>query len=896
MQTLLGDFVEHYTNNFGLKSKESIIILPSKRSVAELKHKFAEHQNAFWLPRIIDIVTFIKNISKLEILSQEDTLIEFYKVYTSNFKNHNTESFENIYPWASVLINDFNEIDRFLLNTSQFFEHHKSLKKLNYFGEEETDMIKSYIKFWENLPHYYNKFKAHCLNSNFAYQGLAYRIASENIDSYLKKQESSIFFVGFNALNKAEECIFETCLKNNLGYIAWDIDDNILLDQSHPANTFIKKYHHQWSAYKDRFIKFNNKNYSSEKSISIISSQKNIGQAKAVSRILKNINSDNNTKTAIVLNDENLLSPILNSIPDDLHEVNITMGLSLNKSPISDFFTLILDQQLKKEETLSHDLVSTLLHHKLLNYQSSKNIDAVKSYLLNNGLLKYSIKEINQLFQSDNLAKKVFSCLKHFNKPSDFLRTVVDFISSLLDDQITPFKQYLLAYQKIFLNLRTVSELNPELSLMALKLLFKDYEKSEKLSFKGEKHKGLQIMGMLESRLLDFDNVIFVSVNEGVIPAGKTDNSYITYDLKKQYGLPTYTEKDAIYAYHFFRLIQRSKNCYMIYDSDQSGFNKGERSRFLSYLEVFKSPNHKLISNAFSLSTSLKPKEAITFKKSAEVLAKLKKLVEQGLSPTALSAYIRNPIQFYKRYVLGIKETENFEEILNYKHFGTIIHESIEELYPSQNQYLNEADLELLCKKTPNVLQSKFEKIYSQDVHKFGSNRIQYEIAKGSLLRFLNKEKETLKKSDLFIQDIEKPVESIIKINNQNIKLKGHIDRIDKYNNELRIIDLKTGNVQPKHLKFNDYTQLISDDEYAKAFQILFYALVYSKNYDTDNLNAGIISFKNLNQWFMPLNFDGKTTINQSILIEFEHYLHQLISEILDPNIPFKEKDVNFES
>ncbi len=455
------------------------------------------------------------------------------------------------------------------------------------------------------------------------------------------------------------------------------------------------------------------------------------------------------------------------------------------------------------------------------------------------------------------------------------------------------FKQYLTAFRNVFTELEQTFKAHPHLSFMAFNIIFKEKLQSEKLSFKGSKLKGLQIMGMLETRLLDFDHIILTSVNEGIIPSGKTDNSYIPYTLKKQYSIPTHTEKDAIYAYHFFRLLQRAKKCYLIYDNDQSGFNKGEQSRFITYLEVFKSPKHHLTKQQFSLSTKLKAKDLVEIEKTPDIILELNSLAKSGFSPTALTTYILNPILFYRRYVLKIKETEKFEDIISHKDFGTLIHNTLEEMYKDIGS-LDKKKLQAFKSKTDKLLKTTFDDIYARGDYDSGANRIQLEIAKAYLDKFFDKEFQSLQKSKTEILSIEEPVSTIFKTSKNKVMLKGKIDRVDKHAEDLRIIDLKTGKVEGKDLKFKDFEDLISDYDYSKAFQILFYALVYFKTHNVTNISAGIISFKNLNAWYMPLEYNSSKGINREMLESFEGVLSSLIDEILDPDIPFKEKEVNF--
>ena len=893
MQKFLEQYVDYYLSNRETIRDDHLIILPSKRAVSALKNAFAVQPQSLWLPQIIDVVSFIENISQLNILEHNDTVLEFYKVYQNTHQDKDVDAFENFYSWASVLVADFNEIDRFLVNPEDFFEYRKALKEVDYFGEEKTEIVKSYIQFWEDMPVYYNSFKNHLLKNNMAYQGLAYRQAAINIEQYLKSNSRSMSFIGFNALNAAEEFIIESCLKQRQTNIGWDIDTSYLEEKQHPSNTFIKKYQEKWKAYSGFFIELHSDGYKNEKDIQIRSSPKNVGQAKSVAEVLNNMTKTEIEQTAIVLNDEHLLHPILNSIPKHIEQVNITMGLPLLQSPLTDFFASLIKHHKSGKDSLDYNFLSKLFDHNILNSPEFLDKYDILQYLKTNNLKHTRLEDILSFKAYTPELLLVINGLKTGLKPEEFIAHVVQLINMFLGLKHSLFKQHLIAFRNVFLELEDTFKSHSHLSFTALNIIFNEKLDSEKLSFKGSKLKGLQIMGMLETRLLDFDNIIITSVNEGILPSGKTDNSYIPYSLKKEFGLPTHTEKDAIYAYHFFRLLQRAKKCYLIYDNDQSGFNKGEQSRFITYLEVFKSPKHQLTKQQFSLSTTLKSKDFIEIEKTPEIISDINNLAQIGFSPTALTTYILNPILFYKRYVLKVKETEELEEVISHRDFGSLIHNTLEKMYENIGN-LDEKKIREFKSKTDKLLKATFDDIYAKGDYETGANRIQLEIAKAYLDKFFGKELENIKKSKTEILSIEEALSTSLKTSKNTAILKGKIDRVDKHGEDFRIIDLKTGKVEIKDLKFDDFEVLTSDYGYSKAFQVLFYALVYSKKHHISNISAGIISFKNLNAWYMPLQYCDNNHINQEVLMTFEEFLSSLIDEILDPDIPFTEKEVNF--
>jgi hypothetical protein len=888
MQSFLDKFVEYYLKNHEGEAKKTLVILPSKRAVAALKTAFTRQDKTIWLPEIIDIVKFIERLSGLNILGKEKALLLLHHVYNSTKKTK--EPFESFYGWGSTLLSDFNEIDRFLIDTDQFFEHHKALKELYYFGEKKTDLIKSYISFWERLPNVYQNYKTSLLQKKEAYQGLAYRKACENIEDF--NLDQGLIFLGFNALNKAEEQIFETLLKRGKAKVAWDIDPIYLQEKHHPANRFIRKYLSLWDNYKDNFINLETHD-TYHKSIEVIPTPKNIGQAKAVANILKNFDTQKVQNTAIVLNDENLINPILNSIPESIKDVNITMGIPLGQSSYANFFDSLFTFQKEANIDVKYNFLKSILNSEILNYADHKEKHQILDYLETKKISSITFDGLDELISTSSLIKKLLVCLKITENPTLFLNNVQELILAILQHQ--QHSAFLLSYQYLFSQLVMLLKEEKHLSMTAVLLLFRDMQKDQKLSFKGSKTSGIQVMGMLETRLLDFENIIMTSVNEGILPSGKSDNSYITYSLKKDYGLPTHTEKDAVYAYHFFRLLQRSKKCFLIYDNDQTGFNKGDKSRFITYLEVFKNPNIKIETNPFALDTGLEKRRPMRIVKTNDIMTKIKALSDSGFSPTALSAYISNPIKFYKKYVLNVKEQNSINNVIDARDFGSVVHNTLEDLYKNKS-VLKLEDLDTFEKNYEENLKKRYSEFYASEEYQKGQNRIQFEIARSYINRFLDIEKKNLKKHPVEIIDIEKKLEAVISTSNSDVKLKGKIDRIDKCNGNLRIIDLKTGFTNTSNLKFDDFEDIVSDEEKAKIFQTLFYAYLFYRNYKVKEIQAGIISFKNLGSWFMPVKHIKNNLIDEEFLKAFESKLLQLINEILDPNIPFIEKESIFES
>ncbi|MEC8832817.1 MAG: PD-(D/E)XK nuclease family protein, partial [Bacteroidota bacterium] len=429
--------------------------------------------------------------------------------------------------------------------------------------------------------------------------------------------------------------------------------------------------------------------------------------------------------------------------------------------------------------------------------------------------------------------------------------------------------------------------------LKSIKNLFKQLANMETLDFIGQPLTGFQIMGMLESRNLDFETVIITSVNEGILPSGKSNNSFIPFDVKRDYGLPTYKEKDAIYVYHFYRLIQRAKNIYITYNTEPDVLEGGEKSRLITQLLTDKNLKPQLTHTIATPNISIDSKPLLQIEKDSQFMEDLWAFAQNGFSPTSLTNYIKNPIDFYTRNILKINDLEEVEENIAANTFGTIIHDSLEQLYtPLIDQVLTQEHIKTLKKEVPEVVQQHFTKNLSGvDISK-GKFLLVYNVILKYLHNFLDDEIKQLKRHEIKILALEERYEEFIDIPGLEfpIKLKGTLDRVDVFDGTVRIIDYKTGKVEAKNVKIMDWEALTSDYDKSKAFQLLCYAYLYSKKHGVSDLQAGIISFKHLGKGLFPFSEDKDTRIHSDTLATFENYLFQLIREICNVAVPLTEK------
>lgn len=899
---------------------ELVFILPSKRSGVVLKNELTKFQKqTFFAPEILSIEEFVEELSSLKSIPNIELLFMFYKVYTENTEKTYQEPFDGFLKWAQIVLQDFNEIDRYLVDSKHVFDYLNEIQKIqnNHWSldDNQTEFTKKYLKFWSQLNQYYHEFTNALINCGSGYQGLIYKEAVENLENYIQSNnKKQHIFLGFNALNTAESTIIQELLQNDLAQVFWDIDHSFIHSKIHSASHFINLHKSNWNYYKTNTFNWISNHYNTKKKIQVIGVPQNIGQAKVIGEIvfdLDKINTQN--KTAIVLGDESLLIPVLNSLPHNIDTLNITMGFPLKNTPLTSLFEQLFTIHSQcKNDFYFKDIVSLLSHQYIRPLFQKSNTNTASELIIHiktNNLVFISEATLQSLVkESDPIISLLFGNWK--NNPTQAISNVLALIKTVKNNFESKKEnalalEYLFRFYEVFNRLQELtSKYNAVSSIKTLQGLFKELVSSETLDFQGEPLQGLQLMGMLESRVLDFETVIISSVNEGILPSGKSNNSFIPFDVKLETGLPTYKEKDAIYTYHFYRLLQRAKNVYIIYNTEVDALNGGEKSRFITQLEIEGIHNiqHKIVSPKnpeikFNLKQVLK---------NNEINLKLIEIANNGFSPSSLASYIRNPIDFYYQKVLGIKDNDDVEEIIAANTLGTIIHNTLEGFYkPLENKNLTIEGLKAMHLKIEEAVKFHFLDIYKQGDITHGKNLIIFEIAKRYVSNFLKLESEALTSGNTIkIISIEANLNVPITIDELGVtvRLKGKVDRVDEYNGTTRIIDYKTGKVEQSKVAIEHWEDLTTDyKKYSKSFQVLAYAYMINQNTPfIKDTEAGIISFKNLKAGFIKfqkLNKDGTRTIKDSIisqetLNDFSIELKKLIVEIFNPDIAFIEKEV----
>jgi hypothetical protein len=873
----------------------TMVILPGNRPQLFFRKAFRQKIKNGILPEFLSIDDFIHEISALQKISQIRLWLATYKSYLKITET--PEEFDVFLNWIPVLLKDFDDIQTALVNPREIFDYLVSTERIKKWGQENLEIgsnkiIHSHLYFWKMAGRLFFQLNEDLLSQNLAYRGLIYNKAVEKLPEFIQKTNQKFVFAGLNALSNAERKIVFELEKSGLSVNFWDSDVYFMNDSNQESGLFLREYKENSKNWNWEFDYF-----SKEKSIRVTGIGKRVGQAKYLHRILEKIPEEELTETAVVLADESLLSPVLSSIPEKIPNVNITMGFPLNKSSMAYFFRSVFELYLNREKlgkgkSFYFKNVSEILGNKIFkekNYISNH---------LNSRIQNENMIFIQPDFLQENLKSSIY--LKLF-ETSESVISIVQNISEWIENQMNNAeieigdldKEYLYRFSLLF------NQLNEELAdfgkikdFRTLFVLFNRLLQNETVSFVGEPLNGLQVVGLLETRLLDFKNVIITSVNDGILPPGRVENSYIPYDIRREMGMNTFAENDAVSAYHFYRLLQRAENVELLYNTETEGLDSGEKSRFIAQMEI-ESPHQ--IQSKIAAPEFVFPELKLTeIPKTKSVLESLESWATKGISPSSLSNYLRNPIAFYEQKILGISEFDEAEEIIGARVMGNIIHETLEELYqPVLGKILVSQDFENLLKELNPVFEKHFRIEYKSGEFQRGKNYLIYEIARSFVENLIKNDRKTASENELIIHKLEENFETDFHLNNgKSVKLTGKIDRVDSLNGTKRIIDYKTGSVDDGSLKLtgDKLPQIFTEDKFGKSLQLVLYAHLFFGSHENQTVQFGIYPLKFPKKGVVTLSLNGDFDFDNGIVELTGNGLSGLIEEILNPEIPFVEK------
>ena len=920
---------DHHEN----ETEHLCIVLPNKRGALYLKQHLAKvFQKTIWLPTIISAEELVAELSGLQQADSIDLICDLYQVYTSILKEK-AEPFDAFAKWGTLMLQDFNEADRYLVDTNSLYQNLKEIKEIENWSlsaDNLTNTQQDYIDFMFQMGTIYHEFTKLLLQKKQAYQGLMYRKSVEGYkNSKYINQFNKILICGFNALNKAETIIFSDLVKDKKATIIWDADKYYLDNVNYEAGLFLRKnFSNSWLD-----TKTNIGNYFNDipKHIDIVAVPKQMGQAQVVSHQLnqwikqgKSLN-----KTAVVLADESLLFPILNQLPEDVKHVNITMEYPLRLSPIYDLIDnlISLHQSTKKAGASSSfyfaDVFKILQNSLFKKYYKSFDptiqLQFIIQKIIDKNYVWLNNKVLAELFlENYKYIENLFNSWSNSSQGISAMSQIISVFNSSDNEALqlsSTEKEYLHVFTKYFNRLQSLIQTHNYLdSLLTLKSLYKQIIGAASVPFIGEPLQGLQIMGVLETRTLDFENIILLGVNEGVLPSGKSANSFIPNDLKRYHGMPLYGDKDAVYAYHFYRILQRASNVLITYNTEHSVLGSGEKSRFITQLQFeLKKYNQQHTITEQMLSggaLSASNRNVISISKTELNLAPIiKKLTTNsqydGLSPSALISYKDCALRFFFRYGVGIKETEDVEESAEANTQGSILHESLEMLYkPFIGRVLTEENIKECLSKTEECVNLIFQNYFSQRESQFGKNFLQQKVLYEYVNKLLRNDLKLIQNSKktnelLSLIDLEKTLSASLTIDINGVEtlvyLKGSADRIDKLGNNIRVIDYKSSVKTDDKFKFTNFEDLFKDSKYNKMLQLFMYAWLVVKNNlaKPEELQPCIIPFKKFEEQpkFILEDVKGGSILNftSELLEEFETHLKFEILEMISDETYFTQ-------
>ncbi|MCP9756971.1 PD-(D/E)XK nuclease family protein [Lacihabitans sp. CCS-44] len=887
------------------------VILPSRRAVFFFKKALSDLSDSpFFAPKIESIDDFILRTADFTTLDNVDLYFEIYAILS---ELDPSQSFEKFMSWVPTLLKDFENIDFSLVeNPHLLFKYMSEADALSRW-ELDNDYVftataQSYFSFFDRISQVYEKLNQKLLLEKKCYRGMVYRKVAENPDWLLSNEIKKYYFVGLNALSKSEEKIIESLEKAKKSECIWDTDD-FYMNSQNKAGKKLRVYKKS-----GKFGKWNFQNShlkDSEKNIRIFELNNDSLQSKLVSNLAKEAH---NQRHVIVVLDENQFLPLLLNVPSLQLPFNISIGLPISSSHFSEVLRLLIGCYQNHEHNDELKIHNSVLS-KIFDNQIFKSLIVNEISLSRFEILQTKIRGSKKLFYDYywfvNQGLTVGLLQNFFRKGSalDCIESLEFILGKFFEIQDADFRDLEYVFANVLKNkLNLIKEKlrsGVALNLKSFSALIEDLLKNERIPFEGDSDTPLQIMSMLETRCLDFECVTIMTFNEGNLPSTKKTNSFFPFDACKIFGLPLYSDQDAIMAYHFFRLMQRAQTLNFIYLNGASeALGNKEKSRFIRQVEEelrIYNPNIKVSypSINFNQTDDLKSgSEIIVEKESLTQITDF--LMNKGLSASSINDYLSCSLRFYWKYILKIKNEDELKSQIGTDVFGTIVHKVLENLDKPYFESKNPVNKEVLRNQKDEV-ESQLSLIIKEEQKAFdfdsGMNLILISVVKKIIERYFDK-RESEFGGNFTILGIEKELTSIQAINNVELKLKGVIDKIELHPFGLRIIDYKTGKVELKDLYLDkdvDLAETLLNPEKSKLRQlIIYYFLIFSNKTGLEkdfglkiileDLQLMIYSFRNLGA---DISFNKNIFTHDEIIEAVNLLLTKILSELLSMETSF---------
>ena len=942
MKPFLQEVAEDLVTKFGQNLQDCAIVFNNKRPAAYLQKYLADiYQKPFWSPSFFTVQEFFAGATQLKKSEHYTQIFTLYDCYMQLLKQEGVEKLPSIAKFhniAKIILGDFNQIDNDLVDAEKLFVELEDIAIINqqfdFLTPEQKEFLSQFwqsyaegkykkqqelfIKMWHRMPLLYKMFNETLQANGFTTMARLYKNIAEtknDVDFTKNYIGNKLVFIGFNALSKAEAKAFKRWQEEGKAIFYFDTDSYYLEDEMQEAGLFLRRNIHKIGL----LNQLNNKaSYINalKRNVNVYKVQGQTAQAKIVNELLKDekeliLNEKAFPSTAIILADESLLIPVMQTIPSTVEnsnkkiEVNITMGFSLANSAVYGLADLWLTVQseLKAKKTVLYQSVEAFLSHPLTG------INEVMRPKIADALIKEQLIEIpyERLTRQNGLLAIFFEPVK---TSADAVTKLNEILDKVLQRELASKN-----LKKIDLELfaKTIQELNrlqdtlqnhiekygQEIELSFVLSLIQKSLSTISAPLEGDPLSGIQIMGLLESRNLNFDKIIVLGLNEGIIPQASTGNTFIPDSLRRAYGLPVLENQDAISAYMFYRLIQRTKNIDFVYNSLTDESNSGEPSRFIKQLEYESGFNFNHKELQLTIKTELKREEVVA--KSKKVQEVLNKYLtgEKYLSASALTTYISNPIDFFYKYIAGIEEPKEVEETVEAYKVGLILHDVMEQFYAQLKAIDSEINAERIAEKKadiPKLIMEGFAKVLYENrkatVTLNGMQKVIYAIVLEYINIILKQDAEDAPFTLIGLEQ-KGSINFSFEANGsaQKIKLFGIIDRVDLKNGIYRIVDYKSGGDKLKYSTIEECFDTDCGNINKALVQTLFYTYVYEQISNNENVEPNLYIVKTMSKEGVSFNGKGGLLKAEFLASEKQVFLTALrskLKELFDYSIPFR--------
>lgn len=949
MQTFLQLVAQDLYQKIGNDLSRVAIVFPNKRASLFFNEYLAmQSDRPIWSPAYVSISELFRQLSPWKSGDPIRLVCELYKVFREETRSE--ETLDDFYFWGELLISDFDDVDKNLVDADRLFSNLQDLKNImddydfldseqeeairqffqNFSIERRTQLKEKFISLWDKLGDIYHHYRRNLEELGIAYEGMMYRYVMEELQSDKLKYEHYVF-VGFNVLNKVETKFFERLREAGKALFYWDYD--VFYTRLPRENT--PPYTHEAG----EFILRNLKLFPNElpeavfdtlrkpKNVRFISAPTENAQARYLPEWIRSVTKRDLQETpvkekenAVVLCNEALLLPVLHSIPPEVKNVNITMGFPLAQTPVYSFVSALIELQTTgyRRDTgrYQYEAVQSVLKHPYTRQLSTSAESLEKQLTRDNRFFPLPSELKQDIFLEQIFTPKTgISALCQYL--TEMLREVAvlyrqeqetdDIFNQLYRESL--FKSYTLINR--LLNLIDNGELNIQID--TLRRLLCRLLATSNIPFHGEPAIGMQVMGVLETRNLDFRNLIMLSLNEGQLPKAGGDSSFIPYNLRKAFGMTTIEHKNALYAYYFYRLIQRAENVTLLYNTASEGLNRGEMSRFM--LQFLVESPHSISREYLEAGQSPQSGREIRVEKTPEIITRMYERYDVNrhpkslFSPSALNTYLDCRLKFYYRYVAGLKAPDEVSAEIDSALFGTIFHRAAELVYKdltANGKEIRKDDLEQVLRndiKLQNYVDTAFKEEFfhialTEKPEFNGTQLINAKVITSYLRQLLRND---LQYAPFFMEGMEKKVTEIIEIETPQGKLAlnigGTIDRIDSKDDTLRIVDYKTGGSPktPENIK-----QLFTpaDGRPNYIFQTFLYASIMCRKQSLKVAPSLLYIHRAASETYSPVIEMGearqpKMPVNNFAFYEdeFRERLQTLLQEIYNPEKAFTQTE-----